>query len=683
MAKNDRILLDGIIDDRIIIGLPSAKRDEVFEYFAFEQILKDYDLSKDEILDGSIDGRQDGGIDGFFILVNGHYLQDPESFMWPRIGSDLKVFIITCKHHDTFKEASLDKLVASLSEIFDFGIEDHQLKAAYSESLLRMRNNLRYAYRKLSPRLSSFSVSIYYASRGDTSALGQEVKARANQLETLVKECFGTCHSKFLFFGSTELVELNRQMPNYTLELPFLDSLAKGERYVVLVRLVDYFKFVSDDGKLRRYLFDSNVRDFMGLNRVNEDIKATLEHADSPDFWWLNNGVTILASSANITGKSIQANDVQIVNGLQTTESIYRHFVNGGLISDERCVLVKVIVTTDEEVRDSIIRATNNQTNVEMISLHATEKIQRDIEEVLLRHGLYYERRQNYYVNQAHSQSEIVTPLYIAAGYTALILKLPHTASFYRARYLRSSDVYNSVFSPKTPIEIWPKIAGMLKRVDEELEKLRPTRKSTDKFLKGWRYIIALLLVAKELGKYDFTSSELASFDVTKVTAGRIEEIWNELQGYSKSSAQDFNRWTSITQIINVCRLFGESHNISGIEMLESRQVQGKQFSRKRLKADTSVEITQEFIDKVRAELPAQPWKPGIGKVVISNIGCRPREYYAAVKKLIADGVFYNQKDGVLFDLDGKVVGLDAERVEGETLSLIENEEVQSDGQLS
>tara|TARA_R110001583_G_scaffold82363_1_gene218577 strand:+ start:3960 stop:4133 length:174 start_codon:yes stop_codon:yes gene_type:complete len=53
MAKNDKILIDGIIDDRIEIKLPSTKRDEVFEYLAFEQILKDYDLSKEEIEHGS------------------------------------------------------------------------------------------------------------------------------------------------------------------------------------------------------------------------------------------------------------------------------------------------------------------------------------------------------------------------------------------------------------------------------------------------------------------------------------------------------------------------------------------------------------------------------------------------------------------------------------------------------
>src|SRR5688572_6523675 len=113
MAKNDRLLLDGIIDDRVAIRLPSEKRDEAFEYLAFEQVLKDFDLSTDELLSGAIDGRQDGGIDGFYIVVNGHLLQDPESFMWPRTGSDLRVILITCKHHDTFKQATLDALVAT------------------------------------------------------------------------------------------------------------------------------------------------------------------------------------------------------------------------------------------------------------------------------------------------------------------------------------------------------------------------------------------------------------------------------------------------------------------------------------------------------------------------------------------------------------------------------------------
>ncbi len=53
---------------------PSAAKDEVFEFFAAEQILKDLNLSKEQILNCSVDGRNDGGIDYFVILINGNLL---------------------------------------------------------------------------------------------------------------------------------------------------------------------------------------------------------------------------------------------------------------------------------------------------------------------------------------------------------------------------------------------------------------------------------------------------------------------------------------------------------------------------------------------------------------------------------------------------------------------------------
>ena len=60
MAKNDIVLLDGILDQRTAEGFPSQKSDEVFEYLAFEQVLKDYDLSREEIEGGWVDGPRCG-----------------------------------------------------------------------------------------------------------------------------------------------------------------------------------------------------------------------------------------------------------------------------------------------------------------------------------------------------------------------------------------------------------------------------------------------------------------------------------------------------------------------------------------------------------------------------------------------------------------------------------------------
>lgn len=665
MAKNDKVLLDGIIDDRIEIKLPSSRRDEAFEYLAFEQILKDADLSRDEIVSGSVDGRNDGGIDGFFILVNGHLLTDPEAFAWPRTGSQLEVWIITCKHHDTFKQAPLDNLVASLSELLDFGLDADQLKGDYSDQILKCRENLKFAYRKLSSKMSTFTINFSYASRGETTDIGESIVSRSEQIKSIAKESFGACESNFYFHGCTELVELHRRMPNFSLELPFFEALSRGERYVVLTSLKDYYNFISDNGKLRRYLFDSNVRDFMGLNRVNEDIKATLEDNESPDFWWLNNGVTILATSASVIGKSIQLQDIQIVNGLQTTESIYRYFESGGNDNKERSVLVKIIVSGEETIRDSIIRATNNQTNVELSSLHATDKIQRDIEDVLVRSGLYYERRKNYYLNLGHSTFDIITPLYLAAGYVNLVLKSPSKATSLRSRFMRSDEAYDLVFSPKTPIEVWPKIAASLKKTDEVLEKLRPTQKTAnDKFLKKWRQITCFLTVSKIIGKYDFNANELIQFDLEKLTDGELESTWKFLREFDPMILS-CNISEKRSLVASLCEAFSKLHTISGIERIE------KLYGAIDKKPVKQVKVNMEFALKVNALLPPQPWKPMIHKEITKQLKCDTNQYFAAVKLLIEEGIRNRQKDGVVYDTEGNVITFDPERVDPDSLELL------------
>lgn len=91
MAKNDIILIDGIIDERIKAKVPSCDKGEALEYLANEQILKNFDLSKEELDNGSVDGRNDGGIDSFYLFVNGILLEDANDFQWPKKHCDITV----------------------------------------------------------------------------------------------------------------------------------------------------------------------------------------------------------------------------------------------------------------------------------------------------------------------------------------------------------------------------------------------------------------------------------------------------------------------------------------------------------------------------------------------------------------------------------------------------------------
>ena len=672
MAKNDKILIDGIIDDRLELKIPSDKRDEVFEFFVFEQLLKNYDLSKDEINFGIVDGRNDGGIDGFYIFINGHLLTDTEKFIWPKSGSILEIWIITCKHHDTFKQAPLDNLVASISELFDLSIENENLKGDYSEELLNQRDNFKIAYRKTSSKLTSFKLSFYYASRGNTEEIGESIISRAKQLEQVSTDCFGNCSSSFYFYGSTELIELFRKKPNFTLELPFSDYLSSGETYILLAKLKDYYQFITDQTKLRRYLFDSNVRDFMGLNRVNEDIRNTLQNENSPDFWWLNNGITILATNAVIIGKSIQIEDIQIVNGLQTSESLHRYFSEGGLDKNNRSVLVKVIVSKNTENRDEIIRATNNQTTVELAALHATDKIQRDIEDALKLNDFYYERRTNFYKNQGITPDKILTPLYLASGFVNLILKSPEQATNLRARFMRNEESYNKVFSNKTDLQVWHRIATILKQTDKFIETKRPnSNSSSEHFLKNRRHFLSFLVVSNLIGDFNFNVNDLVRLDLNKLTMDEFEKSWTLL--IAELPAQFTRSKIKRNVFISLCKTLCDKYNISGIERISKAFTNPVPHITKRKKIlNSKTEPTEEFINQVEMLFPKQPWKPGTHKEVALKLDCSEKDIYAATNILIEQGRLLRQKDGVLFDKEGNIVEIDKERVDIITMKLKE-----------
>lgn len=629
MAKNDKILIDGIIDERVANKIPSEKRGEVFEYFAFEQILKDYDLSYEELISGTVDGQNDGGIDGFYVFINGHLLVDLDKFNWPKTGSFLELWIITCKHHDTFKQAPLDNLVASLVELFDLSIENENLKGDYSDIILNQRNTFKKAYRKVSPRLSSFKVYFSYASRGNTDELGDSIRARSKQIELITNESFGNCTAKFDFLGSSELIDLNRKIPNFTLEVPFIEDLSSGQTYILLVRLKDYYQFISDDcGRLRRYLFDSNVRDYMGLNRVNEDIKNTLANENSTDFWWLNNGITILSTGASVVGKSIMIQDIQIVNGLQTSESIYRHFYDGGTDPKNRSVLVKVIVSKDNDARDEIIRATNNQTIVELASLHATDKIQRDIEEVLKLNDFYYERRTNFYKNQGVSIEKIITPLYVASGYVNLILKAPEQASIIKAKFMRNIDSYNKVFSSITDLAVWPKIVYVLKYTDKFLETKRPNSNNiSEHFLKFRRQYLSFITVSRILGKYSFTEQDIINIDLSKYTIDELEKTWELLIEFIPIQLNKSKLKRSV--FINICKKANETDKISGIERL--MQNFGITPTPSIVKINYK-ELKPEFVEQVKTLLSGKSMDKETIRLISKELQCPLRDIFGAIK---------------------------------------------------
>jgi AIPR protein len=256
-----------------------------------------------------------------------------------------------------------------------------------------VRERFRSTYIDLASKNPRLSIHVLYCSRGNTVRLAKNIQSKLNQLRKPINSFFSRVTTDALALGATELLRLAQRTKKYSLLLPFTESYISrdGTNYVVLCRLKDYLGFVTDEnGDLRRYLFDDNVRDYLGDVQVNSDIAKTLLEAGSVDFWWLNNGVTILASAATVAGKALSIDNVLIVNGLQATETLYRTLSGRVRPDDERAILIKIIISSDDDVRARIIKATNYQNTVDLSSLRSLDQLQRNIEAYLFDLGWFY-----------------------------------------------------------------------------------------------------------------------------------------------------------------------------------------------------------------------------------------------------------------------------------------------------
>lgn len=657
MAKNDVILIDNIIQERVNEGMPSSNSGEVFEYLSSEQILKDYDLAKEDILSGIVDGRDDGGIDSFYIFVNGTLLTDLESFSWPRKSCEISLYLITSRHRDTFEQEVVNNEYASVSELFDLGLDNSELKGSYNADVLFKRRLFIDAYKKTATSLSKLSFYFYYVSRGDASIVGENIRSRANQIESSLKGLFSNCIVEYSFLGSSELLSLYRKKPEYELELRHSGIISYSQEcFIVLCNLKDYYSFITDEsGKLKKYLFDSNVRDYLGANSVNDDIMMSLKNNDA-DFWWLNNGITILARHAVNIGNALKIQDVQIVNGLQTSQTVFDFYSVNSIPSESRSVMIKVISQSDAEIRDKIIRSTNNQSAIESKSLFATDKIQRDIEDVMKHSGFYYERRTNYYKNQDVDPSMIFDIMGLGAGYLGLIFRAPERAANFKQKILRDTMKYNLLFNHGDPLEIWPFIANLIKRIDKAiLATAQSVKGSTEKLLKRSRYVAGVLVLGRSTGTYNYSVPQILRLKEADIPDSVIAES-------SQFVVDRYVKELMLTRMY-MKTILKEASGLYGIDDFESFSKRKNIFivepdyyipRKRRVKLPP---VQEDDIRRVKNALPPQPWPRGTSARIADELQINYLVVQQAIDVLIDRCDVYVQRYGVLYDKEGNVVG--------------------------
>ena len=113
-------------------------------------------------------------------------------------------------------------------------------------------------------------------------------------------------------------------------------------------------------------LLESNVRMFLGERGPNKGIALTIEEAPHR-FAAYNNGITMVAREAKIAdGKVTSASGVSVVNGGQTTVSVYRAFRREVDISQVQVPLKFVIIKSeDHSSREALLQSISKYSNTQ------------------------------------------------------------------------------------------------------------------------------------------------------------------------------------------------------------------------------------------------------------------------------------------------------------------------------
>ncbi|MDD5272327.1 MAG: AIPR family protein, partial [Methylovulum sp.] len=206
---------------------------------------------------------------------------------------------------------------------------------------------------------------------------------------------------------------------------------------------------LSGDGNLRSYVFEENVRAFLGIdNPVNKSISDTLNSSDSATrFPVLNNGITVVSPDVRIQGSTLHIENFQIVNGCQTSNVLYE---NRAKLDDSIMVSIKVVETKNEDVFSDLVRASNSQTKVEETQFLSLKPIVKRIEAYFNTYEgkdgrLYFERRDKQYVGRDIPAVRTFSLTIASKSVASLFLRRPDLAYRYTKRMyeLLSDDIFS------------------------------------------------------------------------------------------------------------------------------------------------------------------------------------------------------------------------------------------------
>jgi hypothetical protein len=175
-----------------------------------------------------------------------------------------------------------------------------------------------------------------------------------------------------------------------------------------LVKIDDLVKLHNQHGK---GLYEKNIRYFIGAGKrgVNAAIKYTLKE-EPQNFYYLNNGVTMVANSVkqrgtsagNSTTRDFDTLGVSVVNGAQTISTAAQFAREHPEVDlSQAKVMLTIIQTGEGDFHKQVTKARNLQNPVDFANFASLDETQERLRQEIALYGVVYQYRPQVNVNRS------------------------------------------------------------------------------------------------------------------------------------------------------------------------------------------------------------------------------------------------------------------------------------------
>lgn len=436
-------------------GLEKANEPKQFEHFCAYLLTTRHFTDSFTTDDICVGNGGDIGIDGISIIVNGCLISEPEEVAdLCEINGylDVTFIFIQAETSSSFETTKIGQ--------FGFGVLDFfaEIPSLPQNDAVKQKAAI---VNEIYNRSSKFkrgnpNCHLYYITTGkwvddaNLTARKNSVVSDLNDISILGLiefECIDADATQKLYRESMNSISCEINFKDRT---PLPEIPGVKDAYIGILPASEYLKIIqNDDEEVIHSIFYDNVRHWQEWNPVNNEIKNTLISNEQQIYFPIyNNGVTIVARNIRPTSHKFVLEDYQIVNGCQT--SYVLHDVKDDLKNDI-LIPIRLISTEDQNIKNSIIKATNRQTEVTDEQLFALTDFPKKLEEFFpsfdTRKKLFYERRSRQYNGIGDVEKvRIINMTTLVRAFASFFLDQPHRTTRNYKALLRSigSDIFNA-----------------------------------------------------------------------------------------------------------------------------------------------------------------------------------------------------------------------------------------------